>query len=758
MTQGMAVFTSAFRREVQLLLTRRWDAIAVFLVPFVLFFIVATMLLAGTMERVPVAVVDHDNSHFSRTAISNMQATPGLNVLYSPSTVAEAEVLMRQGKIYSIAYFPAGFSEGAFRRPEDVVMYYNGALMTIGEQAAQNQASAITAAAKPILEAKARSLGLASTALSPPAVQVSIIGNPEFSFELFLGGLMVPGVLHVLAACSAVMAIGRLSDGGSFAALKKATGGKTTLAMLGHLAPYFIIYTLWGLAWTAWMCGYRGWGITGHLPLVMLGTVALVAVSLALSSFLTALLGSADMGFSGTALYAGAAIAFSNGTLPLHDGPVFARTWSQILPFSHYLKLQTEQIVTFGTYRSGLTSLGILLAVTAGALVLAALMIKLRAKRVPKPKPLTFPMPVNGFAAAYLQTFRNLPKALTIASMLILAIVTYAFYYPAAYAGQTPSHLPLAIVSPDNSEITRQLTQDIDAEFGLQVTKTLSSTDEAMTLMRNGEVDGVIIFPSNFEAGLVRGTSDGIAVWVTGGYLVRATAVAKSVSAAVSGLARSKLEGLPEAVRAASLAPGIKEIELFNPTGGYADYAVPAVSILILQQTLLLGSAIIVAVRRENKNEKMRTSARFGLWAALTTIGTMAALFYFGFMYWFHDYPRAGNMFGAIVLAPFFAASVSALGLSLGRLFDQQERVLQVWIATSVPLFFLAGTAWPHYRMPLLMSWLSNLAPSTAGIEAFLRMNGMGATLLDVGPTVLVLLGQVALYGTIWIMGSRRTA
>ncbi|CAN7617893.1 hypothetical protein [Rhizobium sp. LjRoot258] len=32
---------------------------------------------------------------------------------------------------------------------------------------------------------------------------------------------------------------------------------------------------------------------------------------------------------------------------------------------------------------------------------------------------------------------------------------------------------------------------------------------------------------------------------------------------------------------------------LFNPTGGYASYIVPAAFILILEQTLLMGSAIL---------------------------------------------------------------------------------------------------------------------------------------------------------------------
>ena len=39
----------------------------------------------------------------------------------------------------------------------------------------------------------------------------------------------------------------------------------------------------------------------------------------------------------------------------------------------------------------------------------------------------------------------------------------------------------------------------------------------------------------------------------------------------------------------------ILPVPLFNPTGGYASYIVPAAFILILQQTLLMGAAALGA-------------------------------------------------------------------------------------------------------------------------------------------------------------------
>lgn len=752
---GLEALMAGARSETRRLMTRPWDVVVAFALPLGVLLIIAAMLGPGVMRHIPIAVVDQDQSGFSRAAIANMAASPNLDIAYMPATVDEAVALIRQGKVYGFTHIPSGFTEAAFRRPTQVTLYFNGAYQTVGSLASVHQGTAIAAAAAPRLEARARQLGLPASALSPPEVQVSIIGNPQLSFELFLGGLLAPGVLHLIAACSAVLAIGRLMHGKSFQGFRAQMQGRMIWGMCGYLLPHFVIFSLWGLAWVAYLTGIRGWGIPGSALVLVLGMLALMAVSVALSAALVALLGDLDLSFSVTAIYSGAAIAFSNGTLPLDHGPRFARVWSEILPYTHYLRLQTGQMVTGSHASSGLWDLLTLVLVTLGALCLAGVMVHVRAKRAPKPDALMFDLPAQGVAASFIATFRALPKARPVASLLILAVVLYAFYYPAAYAGQAPAGLPVAIVSDPSTSLTRNLARDLEASHGVQVAAIIPSATIARSMMQQGVVDGVILIPDGFEASLSRGDPDGIAVWLNGGYLVRATAVGKSVAAALAHVAETKAEGLPQTARALSLAPEVAQVSLFNPTAGYGSYAVPAVSLIILQQTLLLGAGVIVAIRRETGAVRQRLSSKLGLWLALTTIGTLSGLFYFGFVFWFQDYPRAGNIWGAIALTPLFAAAVSALGLNLGRMFDRHERVLQVLVGTSAPLFFLAGVAWPHFMMPDWLVSLAYLSPSTPAVQAFVSLNAMGATLGEVALPVMGLGILALIFGALWLVQPR---
>lgn len=106
-----------------------------------------------------------------------------------------------------------------------------------------------------------------------------------------------------------------------------------------------------------------------------------------------------------------------------------------------------------------------------------------------------------------------------------------------------------------------------------------------------------------------------------------------------------------------------------------------------------------------------------------------------------------GDLAGILLIAPLFAAATSALGLFLGSLFDRHERVMQILVGTSVPLFFLGGAAWPHFMMPRLLAALSWLSPSTAAIQGFVKLNAAGAMPREIFPEWASLAVLAAVYG-----------
>ena len=199
---------------------------------------------------------------------------------------------------------------------------------------------------------------------------------------------------------------------------------------------------------------------------------------------------------------------------------------------------------------------------------------------------------------------------------------------------------------------------------------------------------------------------------------------------------------------------------LFNPTGGYGSYIVPAAFLLILQQTLLMGSATLGGVAFEQGGSKARR--RRGTVAAV--IGQSLAhllLALPGFALFLIVLPRVygfsanNRVLDLIVLAIPFILSVSLLGQFVGSWFRRRETAVLLFIAISLPLFFLVGVAWPLEAIPPILRSVSFIFPSTFGIDGLVRVNQMGATLADVSKDWMGLWVLTGIYAILAIAAAR---
>lgn len=362
------------------------------------------------------------------------------------------------------------------------------------------------------------------------------------------------------------------------------------------------------------------------------------------------------------------------------------------------------------------------------------------------------------FRAGFEDAWRAVLTSRTLVSTMLLAVVLYAFYYPAPYAHEVAQQLPVIVVDQEDSALTRDVLRDLSATREVRIVDRVGDMPTATARLRNGDADGIVLLPRGLTRSLLTGApGGGVGVWVKAAYLLRASAIGEGVTAAITGAAEHRIG---PAARAFGLRAPVRVIQepLFNPSAGYKDYVFPAVASVILQQTLLFGAATLIAGRGERGGGQMRTAGFLGTWAAMTLIGVFGASFYFGFVFWIQDVPRGGNVPALLITVPLFAAAVAALGLFLGTLFDRSERAMEVLVPTSIPLFFLTGSAWPLEQMPRWLAGLSHLAPSTLAVHIFVPLNQMGAQLSDVGGNSVLLAILAAMYGALawWRLARHR--
>lgn len=737
-----AAFAASLRRELRLLATSGWDLFLLIVLPLLAVCTLAIMFRPGSFNQVPIAVVDSDHSLLSRAIVRTLEATPKLAVTASPVQLDDAMALMRADQAYAVVWLPPGLQEHHARHEDDaVVVYFNAAFQTVASQAADAaQGAVLQALANPQIKVLTHLIGL-----QPPKVQVNIVGNPQASFEMFLETLATPLVLAMLLGCAAVYAVGCEWADGSLQSWIAASGQRTLAALLGKLLPYVLVFWLWCVVFTLYMAGLRGWHVAGSLPFLLLVQFVFYAGVGALSAMLVALLKDLDTALSVSAFYLGSGLSFAGATLTLNGSPLFVRLWSAFLPSTSYVQIQEQQWVMASPFSSSMAPLAILLAFVLVPLAVAVPSLTRLARSGARQPPLQAPPTPTGWLASLAHTLRvvliNRPIVLTV----LAAVVLYGFYYPSAYSIQTVVKIPVAVVDLDHSPLSRSLLRHLNATRVIQIGTQADSIAHAQQLLREDKVDGVVVITNELEASVLKGEPGGVSVYLKGAYLVRARYIGEALRGAIGGALREIVEPIASLTHTGQV--GVQQRPLYNTDNGYGSYVVPGVASVILQATLLFGVAMFMGLKRERGPWHMTHRAFLGTWSAFTLLGSLMAWFFFGFIFWFQDYPRGGNLWGLLVCAPLFAAGVSALGLLVGSLFERHERSMQILAGTSIPVFLLSGLSWPFLAMPPLMVALAKLVPSTTAVPMFVQLNGMGASLSEIAPKVVTLALLALLYG-----------
>ena len=300
--------------------------------------------------------------------------------------------------------------------------------------------------------------------------------------------------------------------------------------------------------------------------------------------------------------------------------------------------------------------------------------------------------------------------------------------------------------------MSRQMTRFAMAHPALQVVAVTPELHAAQDLLWRGDVMGVLIIPEGLQTKVLAGRAAQAQVAGNGLYLmlnkVALNGLAEVVGTVSAGIELKRLAAATPSNYQASgqRAPiAFDAVPLFNVKEGYGAYVVPGVATLIVQQTLLIGMTMLFGTWYQRKTFPLsgrRTAGGYlGMLLAFASVAFLNCCYFFGFVFWFQDYPRGGNFGGLLLLLPLFSLAVAAFGMLLAMLFRTRERGTQLMIATSMPVLFLAGLTWPVSSMPVVLQWLRWLLPSTAGIQGFVALNQMGASVYEIRHEVAGLLG-----------------
>ena len=355
------------------------------------------------------------------------------------------------------------------------------------------------------------------------------------------------------------------------------------------------------------------------------------------------------------------------------------------------------------------------------------------------------------------QTFRD--EGMLI--FFILVPLAYPVLYSWIYQEQLVREVPVVVVDDSNSSRSREFTRLFDASPDVAVVARCTDMAEARKAVGRQEAFGIIRIPSSFATDIARGKQTAVALYCDMSIMLNykailqtATAVAGDMNAGIQISQSGNTTARQDEITTRPL--DFEEVALFNPTGGYADFILPGVLILILHQTLLLGIGLGAGTAREqNRYEDLVPVSRhyngtfrivmgkawcyFMIYLAVGAYVILAVPAMFGFL----QLLSAGPLLA--LMTPFLLATIF-FGMTISCIVRYRENILLIVVFTTVPLLFLSGMSWPQSAMPGAWQAVAGLFPSTFGIRGFIRLNTMGATLQDIRTEYIALWIQTVAY------------
>ncbi|WP_201579058.1 ABC transporter permease [Psychrobacter sp. Pi2-52] len=358
----------------------------------------------------------------------------------------------------------------------------------------------------------------------------------------------------------------------------------------------------------------------------------------------------------------------------------------------------------------------------------------------------------QSFWTSFIQTFKDVFGDKGVLLMLIIAPIIYGFFYPWPYSSEVVNHVPVGIIDHDNSSLSRTLVHYASASPYLN-TERFINEQAAKEAIWSDQIAGYMVIPTGLEEQVQSGEQAHVSVLGNGGYFILNKNVQLGFSQAVGTVSagikvkKSIAKGAyaPTAAQNTQAVP-LRIMPLYNQTEGYGAYVVPAVSVIILQQTLLMATAMLIGTWYEQRRHSTSVRGWLGRIGALSSLSFIVGCFYYGWAFELHHYPRGQNMLGTLLFLALFCPTVATLGCVLGLWFRQRERSMQILIFISLPIFFLSGYPWPADQLPQVLQVIRWLVPTTPAINTSVQLNQMGASISQVAIGFYALAGLWLLY------------
>ena len=181
----------------------------------------------------------------------------------------------------------------------------------------------------------------------------------------------------------------------------------------------------------------------------------------------------------------------------------------------------------------------------------------------------------------------------------------YPLLYSWIYNNEVVREVPVVVVDNSHSQLSRKFIRMCNASPDVKVVAYVDDMDEGKMLIGRNVARALYYIPSDFQTRIYRMQQATISVYCDMSLVLTykaayqtALMVSQEMNSEIQIQLAGKYTKREEQVQAKPLEADGQA--LFSPAGGYGSFVLPAVLMLIIQQTLVLGIGLSAGTARES--------------------------------------------------------------------------------------------------------------------------------------------------------------
>lgn len=341
-------FWAIFRREVIKIGTSKiyiWGVICAAVISLVMLMF---LMNEGLPQKMPIAVVDLDNTSMTRSLIRQLDAFPKTDIKYKSLSYKEARQKMEKMEIYAFLIIPKDFTADAQSGNQPKLVYYtNNAFLISGSLLFQDLKTISTLASAAVGLKTATAKGYTEKQImpivSPITVESHPLNNPYLNYSVILNNIIQACMLQLIIFLFTVSSFGTEIKEGTGKYLVKLSGGSSWKLVLGKLLPSTIVFTMIALLYMSVLYYYYGFPLkNGFLPMFF-NYLLLILASQAFGLILISVLRNYRLAVSGASLIGMLAFSIVGFSFPSPSMDSILSAVTYLFPAKYFYNIYGDQ-------------------------------------------------------------------------------------------------------------------------------------------------------------------------------------------------------------------------------------------------------------------------------------------------------------------------------------------------------------------------------------------------------------------------------